>query len=49
MTLKLMNKMINPNLSYNGKQTCEQRKRNSKAHKKVKTKANYAKQTKQKK
>ena len=31
--------MINPNLEYNEKQTCEQRKRNSKAYKKVKIEA----------
>ena len=41
--------MINPNLEYNEKQTCEQRKRNSKAYKKVKTYAYQVKQTKQKK
>ena len=39
MALKLRNKKINPNLAYNDKQTCEQRKRNSKAYKKVKTNA----------
>ena len=42
--------MINPNLEYNEKQTCEQRKRNSKAYKKVKIEAyqvkkNIAKET----
>ena len=49
MVLKLRNKNINPNLAYNDKQTCEQRKRNSKAYKKVKTEAYQVKQTKQKK
>ena len=39
MVLKLRNKKINPNLLYNDKQTCEQRKRNSKTCKKVKTEA----------
>ena len=37
--LKLRNKKINPHLAYNDKQTCKQRKRNSKAYKKVKTEA----------
>ena len=37
MALKIRNKKINPNLAYNDKQTFEQRKRNSKAYKKVKT------------
>jgi len=37
MVLRLKNKKINPNLAYNNKQTCEQRKGNSKAYKKVKT------------
>ena len=49
MTLKIRNKKINPNLAYNDKKTCKQRKRNSKAYKKVKTKAYLVKQTKQKK
>ena len=48
MVLRLRNKKTNPNLAYNNKQTCEQRKRNSKAYKKVKTKAYQVKQTKQK-
>ena len=39
VALKLRSKMINPNLEYNEKQTCEQRKRNSKAYKKVKIEA----------
>ena len=39
MTLKLRNKKINPNLAYNDKQTCEQRKRNSKEYKEVETEA----------
>ena len=39
MALKLRNKNINPNLAYNDKQTCEQRKRDSKAYKMVKIKA----------
>ena len=39
MALKLRNKKINPNLACNDKQTCEQRKRNLKAYKKVKTEA----------
>ena len=39
MVLRLKNKKINPNLAYNNKQTCEQRKGNSKAYKKVKTEA----------
>ena len=37
MALKLRNKKINHNLVYNDKKTSEQRKRNSKAYKKVKT------------
>ena len=37
--LKLRSKKINPNLEYNDNQTREQRKRNSKAYKKVKTEA----------
>ena len=49
MTIKIRNKKINPNLAYNDKKTCKQRKRNSKAYKKVKTKAYLVKQTKQKK
>ena len=49
MVLRLRNKKINPNLAYNNKQTCEQRKNNSKAYKKVKTKAYQLKETKQKK
>ena len=39
MALKLRNKKINPNLAYNDKQTCEQRKRDSKSYKMVKTEA----------
>ena len=39
MALKLKNKNINPNLAHNDKQTCEQRRRNSKAYKKIKTEA----------
>ena len=39
MALKLRNKKINPNLGYNDKQTSDQRKRNSKTYKKVKTEA----------
>ena len=49
MALKPRNKKINPNLAYNDKQTCEQRKRNSKTYKKVKTEAYQVNQTKQKK
>ena len=39
MALKLRNKNINPNLAYNVKQTCELRKRNWKAYKKIKIEA----------
>ena len=39
MALKPRNKKINPNLAYNDKQTCEQRKRNSKEYKEVETEA----------
>ena len=39
MVLRLRNKKINPNLAYNNKQTCKQRKSNLKAYKKVKTEA----------
>ena len=49
MVLRLRNKKINPNLAYNNKQTCEQRKSKSKAYKKVKIDAYQVKQTKQKK
>ena len=37
--LQLRNKKTNPNLKLNNKQTCEQRKINSNAYKKVKTEA----------
>ena len=49
MALKRRNKQINPNLAHSDKQTCEQRRRNSKAYKKIKTEAYQVKQTKQKK